>query len=70
MATEWGCWTRNGALPAFRRSTGPGPGGNRQGEGARGDQENDFPLVGRVLGQVWLYWERGKGGGRQRQAPR
>ena len=27
MATEEGGWTWNGALTAFRRSTGPGPGG-------------------------------------------
>ena len=26
MATEWGGWTWNGALTAFRTSTGPGPG--------------------------------------------
>ena len=37
--------------------------GNRRGEGERGDHENNLPLVGRVLGQVRLYGERGRGGG-------
>ena len=35
MATEWGGWTRNGALTAFRRSTGPSLGGT-DGERASG----------------------------------
>ena len=56
---------------ALRRPTGrPGPGGRRV-EGARGDHENTLPLGGRVLGQVRLCGERGRGwvGDRQRQAP-
>ena len=39
--------------------------GNRRGEGERGDRENTLPLVGRVLGQVRLYGEKGRGGGGQ-----
>ena len=36
---------------------------DQQVEGARGDQENTLPLVGKVLGQVQLYGERERGGG-------
>ena len=39
--------------------------GYRRGEGERGDNENTLPLVGRVLGQVRLYEERGRGEGGQ-----
>ena len=40
-------------------------------EGAQCDHENTLPLGGRVLVDVQLYGERGRGGGdRQRQAPR
>ena len=55
----------------MRPSGSPGQ-GDRRGEVARGDHENTLPFVGRVLGQVRLYRERGRGegGGRQRIAPR
>ena len=35
MATEWGGWTWNVALTAFRRSTGPGPGKNDRERASR-----------------------------------
>ena len=38
---------------------------DRRGEGERGNHENNLPLGGRVLGQVGLYGERGRGGGRR-----
>ena len=45
------------------RPTGrPGPGHWRV-EGAQDDHKNDLPSVGKVLGQVRLYGERGRGGG-------
>ena len=40
--------------------------GDRRGEGERGDHENTLPLGGRLLGQVWLYGERGRRGGTKR----
>ena len=40
--------------------------GDRRGEGARGNHENTLLLVGRVLGQVRLYREKGRGGGADR----
>ena len=54
-------------MTAVGRSEGPRPGGIRRGEGEREDHENTLPLVGRVLGQVRLYEERGRGGGEQRE---
>ena len=45
---------------------GSGARGDRQGEGERGDHENNLPLVGRVSGKVRLYGERGRGGGGER----
>ena len=41
--------------------------GDQWGEGERGDHENTLPLEGRVLGQVRLYGERGRGGGGRRE---
>ena len=35
METEWGGWIWNGALAAFRRSTGPGPGGTDEERASR-----------------------------------
>ena len=40
--------------------------GGRRGEGERDDHKNTLPLVGRVSGQVQLYWERGRRGGGRR----
>ena len=44
---------------------GSGARRNRRVEGAQGDHENTLLLVGRVSGQVRLYRERGRGGGRE-----
>ena len=41
MAKEWGGWTWNGALTAFRRSTGPRPGGT--------DRERASGLTTKIL---------------------
>ena len=38
-------------------------------EGVWGDHENTLPLLGRVLRQVRLYGERGRGGQTERRAP-
>ena len=62
MTQERGGWTWSWDLTAFRRLTGPRPGGTDR---ERGDHENTLPLVGRVLGQVQLYGERGRREGGQ-----
>ena len=40
---------------------------NCRGQGPRdnmgNDQKKTFPFIGRVVGHVWLYGERGMGGG-------
>ena len=60
MATEWGGWTRNGALAAFRRPTGPGPGET--------DRERASGATTKIRSR-WEggYWDKygctGKGGG-------
>ena len=64
MAMEWGGgvdteWGPGGVYEADRSRAR----GDQRGEGARGDHKNNIPLVGRVLGQVRLYGERGRGGG-------
>ena len=45
----------------MRPSGSPGQ-GVRRGEGERGDHKNTLPFVGRVMGKVRLYGERGGGG--------
>ena len=42
--------TRNGDREEFRMPTGSLGPGDRRVEGARGDNKNTLPLVGRVLG--------------------
>ena len=71
MATEWGGWTWNGTLTAFRRSTGLGPGetGGKRASGATtkilsfwyGGYREKYGCTGKGVGV---------GGGRQRRAPR
>ena len=64
MAMYWGGGgTRNGAWKAFRRPSGSPGQGDLWGEGERGDHENTLPFVGRVMGKVRLYGERGRGEG-------
>ena len=61
---EWGGGggTRNGDQEAFRRPSGSSGQGGRRGEGERGNHENTLPFVERVMRQVRLYKERGRGG--------
>ena len=53
-----------------RRQNSQQDGRVQQGRGARSDHKNTLPLGGRVEGQVRLYGERGRGGGRQRDGHR
>ena len=64
MATEWGGWTWNGDLTAFRRSTGPGPGGT-DGERASGATTKKYPVGREGIGTSTVVRGKGKGGGRQ-----
>ena len=62
MTMEWGGGgAHNGSQEAFRRPSGSPGQGDRRGEGERGDHKNTLPSVGRVMVQVQLYRERGRG---------
>ena len=54
---------RNGAREAFRRPSGSLGKGDQRGEGERSNHINNLPFVGRLMGQVRLYGERGRVGG-------
>ena len=63
MNMEWGGGgaKRNRDREAFGRPSGSPGQGDRQGESKQGDHENTLLFVGRVMGQVRLYGERGRG---------
>ena len=73
MTMEWGGWGGHGAetgrLLGVRQEVWAR--GDQRGEGTWGDHEKTLLFVGRLVGQVRLYGERGRGrGGRQRRSPR
>ena len=65
MATEWGGWTWNGALTAFRRSTGPGP-GETTGRGQAGRPQKYSPVGREGIGTSTVVRGKGEGGGADR----
>ena len=66
MATEWGGWTRNGALTVFRRSTGRGPGGT-EGRVLAGRPRKYSPVSSGGIGTSTVIRGRGEGGGGERE---